>query len=62
MGGSSFILSYKFDAALHKQIVDAVIPQEPILGVPKDPDAPKIVVPTNGQSSVHLNYLRCGIG
>lgn len=39
---------------LHKQIMDTVVPQKPIPGVPKDPNAPKIVDPNKGDPSVSL--------
>ncbi|MEM6053016.1 hypothetical protein AAH450_20920 [Erwinia sp. P7711] len=45
---------FEVDAALHKQIMDAAVPQKPIPGVSKDPDAPKVVDPTKGQPSVSL--------
>ncbi|WP_210530783.1 hemagglutinin repeat-containing protein [Pantoea ananatis] len=48
------VVVFEVDAALHKQIMDAAVPQRPIPGVPKDPDAPKIVDPTKGQPSVSL--------
>lgn len=34
--------------------MDAAVPQKPIPGVPKDPDAPNFVDPTKGQPSVSL--------
>lgn len=51
-GGS--VVVFEFDAALYKQIMGAAVRQRPIPGVPKDPDAPKIVDPTKGQLSVSL--------
>ncbi|WP_331415441.1 DUF6862 domain-containing protein [Dickeya chrysanthemi] len=48
------VVVFEVDAALHKQIMDAAVPQRPIPGVPKDPSAPKIVDPTKGQPSVSL--------
>lgn len=48
------VVVFQVDAALHKQIMDAAVPQRPIPGVPKDPNAPKIVDPTKGQPSVSL--------
>ncbi|QZX97028.1 hemagglutinin repeat-containing protein [Pantoea alfalfae] len=48
------VVVFEVDAALHKQIMDAAVPQRPIPGVPKDPNAPKIVDPTKGQPSVSL--------
>ncbi|WP_158114437.1 hemagglutinin repeat-containing protein [Aeromonas veronii] len=48
------VVVFEVDAALHKKIMDAAVPQRPIPGVPKDPDAPKIVDPTKGQPSVSL--------
>ncbi|MDF7663061.1 VENN motif pre-toxin domain-containing protein, partial [Erwiniaceae bacterium L1_54_6] len=48
------VVVFEVDAALNKQIMDAAVPQRPIPGVPKDPDAPKIVDPTKGQPSVSL--------
>ena len=48
------VVVFEVDAALHKQIMDAAVPQRPIPGVPRDPNAPKIVDPTTGQPSVSL--------
>jgi len=48
------VVVFEVDAALHKQIMDAAVPQRPIPGVPRDPNAPKIVDPTKGQPSVSL--------
>ncbi|MDU4435943.1 MAG: hypothetical protein E7I42_24050 [Pluralibacter gergoviae] len=48
------VVVFEIDAALNKQIMDAAVPQRPIPGVPKDPNAPKIVDPTKGQPSVSL--------
>ncbi|MGV2880329.1 filamentous hemagglutinin N-terminal domain-containing protein [Pantoea vagans] len=48
------VVVFEVDAALHKQIMDAAVPQRPIPGVPRDPDAPKVVDPTKGQPSVSL--------
>ncbi|MEI7215203.1 hemagglutinin repeat-containing protein, partial [Pectobacterium versatile] len=48
------VVVFEVDVALHKQIMEAAVPQRPIPGVPKDPNAPKIVDPTKGQPSVSL--------
>uniref|UniRef100_UPI00235A3FC3 DUF6862 domain-containing protein n=1 Tax=Buttiauxella sp. S19-1 TaxID=941430 RepID=UPI00235A3FC3 len=48
------VVVFEVDALLHKQIMDAAVPQKPIPGVPKDPNAPKIVDPNKGDSSVSL--------
>ncbi len=48
------VVVFEVDAALHKKIMDAAIPQRPIPGVPRDKNAPKIVDPTKGQPSVAL--------
>lgn len=48
------VVVFEVDAKLHKQIMDTAVPQRPISGVPKDPNAPKIVDPTKGQPSVSL--------
>lgn len=48
------VVVFEVDAVLHKQIMDAAVPQRPIPGVPKDPNAPKIVDPSKGQPSVSL--------
>uniref|UniRef100_UPI001378701B VENN motif pre-toxin domain-containing protein n=1 Tax=Pantoea sp. IMH TaxID=1267600 RepID=UPI001378701B len=48
------VVVFEVDAKLHKQIMDTAVPQRPIPGVPKDPNAPKIVDPTKGQPSVSL--------
>lgn len=48
------VVVFEIDTTLHKQIIDAAVPQRPIPGVPRDPDAPKIVDPTKGQPSVSL--------
>ncbi|KIQ56701.1 hypothetical protein RL74_24690 [Pseudomonas fluorescens] len=37
------VVVFDVDAALHKEIMDREIPQRPIDGVPRDPDAPKRV-------------------
>ncbi|MGX4728138.1 hemagglutinin repeat-containing protein, partial [Pseudomonas corrugata] len=37
------VVVFDVDAALHKEIMDRVIPQRPVVGIPKDPDAPKRV-------------------
>jgi len=34
--------------------MDTAVPKRPVPGVPKDPNAPKIVDPTKGQPSVSL--------
>nr|WP_306799078.1 hemagglutinin repeat-containing protein [Pectobacterium atrosepticum] len=46
------VVVFEVDVALHKQIMEAAVPQRPIPGVPKDPNAPKIVDPTKGQPVV----------
>ncbi|MFK8260761.1 DUF6862 domain-containing protein, partial [Erwinia sp. AnSW2-5] len=48
------VVVFEVDAALHKQIMDAALPQKPIPGVPRDPNAPKIVDPNKGEPSVSL--------
>ncbi|WP_380184002.1 hypothetical protein, partial [Kalamiella sp. sgz302252] len=48
------VVVFEVDAKLHKQIMDAAVPQRPIPGVTKDPNAPKIVDPTKGQPSISL--------
>ncbi|WP_345828016.1 hemagglutinin repeat-containing protein [Erwinia sp. HDF1-3R] len=48
------VVVFEVDAALHKQIMDAAVPQKPIPGIPKDPNAPKIVDPNKGEPSVSL--------
>lgn len=48
------IVVFEVDAALHKQIMDSAVPQRQIPGVPRDPNAPKIVDSTKGQPSVSL--------
>ncbi|MEQ9872782.1 hemagglutinin repeat-containing protein [Pectobacterium brasiliense] len=48
------VVVFEVDVALHKQIMEAAVPQRPIPGVPKDPNAPKIVDPTKGQPSVSI--------
>ncbi|MEQ9879252.1 hemagglutinin repeat-containing protein [Pectobacterium aroidearum] len=48
------VVVFEVDVALHKQIMESAVPQRPIPGVPKDPNAPKIVDPTKGQPSVSL--------
>ena len=48
------VVVFEVDAKLHKQIMDTAVPQRPVPGVPKDPNAPKIVDPTKGQPSVSL--------
>lgn len=48
------VVVFEVDAAFHKQIMDAAVPQRPIPGMPKNPDAPKIVDPTKGQLGFFL--------
>lgn len=48
------VVVFEVDAKLHKQIMDAAVPQKPVPGVPTDPNAPKVVDPTKGQPSVSL--------
>lgn len=48
------VVVFEVDATLHKQIMDSAVPQRPIPGVARDPNAPKIVDPTKGQPSVSL--------
>ena len=42
------------DAGLHKEIMDRVIPQKPVPGIPRDPDAPKRVDPGQPGYSLEL--------
>jgi len=48
------VVVFEVDAVLHKQIMDTAVPQKPIPGVPKDPNAPKIVDRNKGEPSVSL--------
>ncbi|WP_205756482.1 hypothetical protein, partial [Lonsdalea iberica] len=48
------VVVFEVDVALHKQIMESAVPQRPIPGVPKYPNAPKSVDPTKGQPSVSL--------
>ncbi|EPK8019646.1 hypothetical protein KKI84_000724 [Providencia rettgeri] len=48
------VVVFEVDASLHKQIMDAAIPQRPIPGIPRDPNAPKIVDPGKGDPSMSL--------
>lgn len=48
------VVVFEVDANLHKQIMESAIPQRPIPGVPRDPNAPKIVDPGKGEPSVSL--------
>ncbi|WP_338136326.1 VENN motif pre-toxin domain-containing protein [Providencia huaxiensis] len=48
------VVVFEVDAILHKQIMDAAIPQRPIPGIPRDPNAPKIVDPGKGDPSMSL--------
>lgn len=48
------VVVFEVNAALHKKIMDAAVPQKPIPGIPRDPNAPKIVDPNKGEPSVSL--------
>ncbi|NYB29781.1 hemagglutinin repeat-containing protein [Pantoea agglomerans] len=48
------VVVFEINAALHKKIMDAAVPQKPIPGIPRDPNAPKIVDPNKGEPSVSL--------
>lgn len=48
------VVVFEVDANLHKTIMDAAIPQRPIPGIPKNPNAPKIVDPGKGDPSISL--------
>ncbi|EPV8581670.1 hypothetical protein [Morganella morganii] len=48
------VVVFEVDANLHKQIMESAIPQRPIPGVPRAPNAPKIVDPGKGEPSVSL--------
>ncbi|EOI3578829.1 hypothetical protein ACMS05_003469 [Cronobacter turicensis] len=48
------VIVFEINGALHKQIMEAAIPQRPIPGVPGDPNAPKKVDPGKGEPSVSL--------
>jgi len=48
------VIVFEVDADLHQQIMDRAIPQRPIPGVPRDPDAPKIVDPNQPGLALEL--------
>lgn len=46
--------SFSRSMQLYIKIMDAAVPQKPIPGIPRDPNAPKIVDPNKGEPSVSL--------
>ncbi|KDM90062.1 hemagglutinin repeat-containing protein [Photobacterium galatheae] len=48
------VVVFEVDASLHKNIMDSAIPQRPIPGVPRDPNAPKIVDPNQPGTALEL--------
>ncbi|WP_454669942.1 two-partner secretion domain-containing protein [Achromobacter kerstersii] len=48
------VIVFEVDADLHKKIMERAIPQKPIPGIPRDPNAPKIVDPTTPGTSLEL--------
>jgi filamentous hemagglutinin len=48
------VVVFDVDAGLHKEIMDRVIPQKPVPGFPRDPDAPKRVDPGQPGYSLEL--------
>lgn len=48
------VVMFEIDATLHKQIMGSLVPQKPIPGVPKNPNAPKIVDPGTGEPSISI--------
>lgn len=48
------VVVFDVDAGLHKEIMDRVIPQKPVPGIPRDPDAPKRVDPGQPGYSLEL--------
>src|SRR5699024_4860958 len=48
------VVIFEVDAKLHNQIMKEAIPQRPIPGVTRDPNAPKIVDPGKGEPSISL--------
>ncbi|MDY6215284.1 VENN motif pre-toxin domain-containing protein, partial [Actinobacillus porcinus] len=48
------VVVFEIDKALHNEIMKSAIPQKPIPGIPRDPNAPKIVDDTKGNPSINL--------
>lgn len=48
------VIVFEVDAGLHKKIIERAIPQKPIPGISRDPNAPKIVDPTTPGTSLEL--------
>ncbi|ODS22572.1 hypothetical protein AB835_13445 [Candidatus Endobugula sertula] len=48
------VVVFEVDAKLHKEIMDSAVPQRPIPGVPRNPDAPQIVDPNQPGTAIQL--------
>lgn len=48
------VVVFDIDRATHNRIMEAAIPQRPIPGVPRDPNAPKIVDPNQPGTAIEL--------
>lgn len=48
------IIVFEIDKVLHQKILSEAITQKPIPGIPRNPNAPKIVDETKGQPSINL--------
>lgn len=48
------VVVFEVDKSLHDSIISSAIPQKPIPGIPRDPNAPKIVDEKKGQPSINL--------
>ena len=48
------VVVFEIDKALHQKILSEAIPQKPIPGIARDPNAPKIVDESKGQPSINL--------
>jgi len=48
------VVVFEIDKALHQKILSEAIPQKPIPGISRNPNAPKIVDESKGQPSINL--------
>ncbi|MEE6076949.1 hypothetical protein, partial [Avibacterium paragallinarum] len=48
------VVVFEVDKTLHDEIIKSAIPQKPIPGIPRDPNAPKIVDERKGSPSINL--------
>ena len=48
------VVVFEVDAKLHKEIMDSAIPQRPVPGIPRDPNAPQVVDPNKPGTALQL--------